>query len=46
MSASTIMTSTIDKYLVQIADVAKADGCAYRGQEKFQWRSTPQLHAV
>ena len=32
------MTSTIDKYLVQIADVAKAAGmCAYRGQQDSEW---------
>ena len=32
------MTSTIDKYIVQIADVAKAAGmCAYRGQQDSEW---------
>ena len=32
------MTSTIDKYIVQIADIAKAAGmCAYRGQQDSEW---------
>ena len=32
------MASTIDKYIVQIADAAKAAGmCAYRGQQDSRW---------
>ena len=32
------MTSTVDKYIVQIADAAKAAGmCAYRGQQDSRW---------